>query len=440
MKELITKSPDGNFNLTEDGEQELYFITTRRLILYYLKEVLKQNDISIAETNNSLKSFITQNFKKVEDYLKKLPDLARFINESNIEKFQKFMGQYFITTLQKEKQALINKEIEKSKEILDNPFWAPSNQMLKIYAQDFLKSPPLEMDGEAKPDEIIKINSVKENKKEIFVASTLEGAPGFIFLQSSLSNSFINAKPLDFKSFEFNEINNFDDEQNDSQENDNAINIATLKTNENILQDPPGEKLLRDLQIHFNKCPPLELSHEHFIDESKDKIPVDKHIITLKSFAGILSNIAKFTKNKDNAGYQNWYNNLNSNLKGALKINSLINSEKKGESVNWGQEIMMFAASTNINKDELYQLTEEVKLYSKILNFIRHRLTNDPKIKLNKNEASNIYTQSINILSGNESFAEKKSALTILLFQITDQTMREIILKDYEKILVTLYK
>jgi hypothetical protein len=437
MKELITKSPDGNYTLTDAGEQELYLITTRKLIQYYLKEILKKDTNSIAVVTNSLTIFIFNNFKKVDDYLKKLPELANFIQETNLEKFQKFMGQYFINTLQKEKQVLIKKESEQAKEKLDNPFWAPSNEMLKKLESEFTKVSPLNFstDGQAAPA------PEKTDKKENKVPAKLPisgDEPGVIIFQT-LGKSFLAAKPLDVKSFEskeeaqFGDINNEDDFEVKTQKSNTAPDA-----HDSLFLEPPGVRLLSEFESAFVKSPPLEMTPGKIVNESRSDIAETQHLITIKAYATILSNISKFSKNKDTAGYQNWYGSLDPRLRAVVKMNSLFNTEKKGDVVNWGQEIMSYAATTNVNKDELYQLTEELKLYAKLVNYIRHRLTSDPKIKLSPPEASNIYTQSINILSGNESSAEKKSALTILLFQVTDPTMREILLKDFEKILSAL--
>ena len=427
MKELISKTGDGNYTLTPVGEQELYAITTQKLIQYYLREIFKKDAPTITATMNTLNGFLSENFKKVDDYLKKLPELANFIQENDLQKLQKFMGQYFVMTLQKEKQILINREKEKSQDQLDNPFWVPSNKLLKETEAAFVKSPPLRYPPDENEPTPVWVKTPE--KREISMTPEETGAVPGVALLETLGKKFLSAKPLEFKdsSPDFEETNPFD-----------RANKIESKPADIVDLKPAGIRLLDEIGFHFVNCQPLDNKTNSAIHETNDRIPVEKKFITIKTFATLLSNISKFTKAKDNEGYQNWYNTLQPKLKAAIKINSLINSEQKGNAVNWGNEIMMYAASANENKDSLYQLTEEVKLYLKVIHHIRHRLTNDPKIKLNSQEASSIYTQSIGILGGNDSPAEKKSAISILLFQVTDQIMRDILLKDFKKIILAL--
>lgn len=434
MKELITKAPDGNLILTPLGEQELYSITTKKLMEYYLKDVLKKDSKTISGILNSLTPFISNTFKKVDDYLNKLPELAGFIQESNLEKFQKFMGQYFISTLQKEKQFFLQRESELIKEKLNNPYWVPSNQLLKDFGPLFEKAPALKYPIV----EIVKQEQDIPVKKEIIKTpdtppQIIEVQPG-IRLLDSVESAFAKASPLDLTKFLNKEIT----EEEIPVKKPEPTSKASAQSYDNTNLDPPGVRLLNEIGNSFNNCPPLEKNAETVIHETNDRIPVENKLISLKAYAMLLSNIAKFTKNKDNEGYQKWYNSLSSLQRAAVKMNSLHNAEKKGNPVNWGKEIMMYAASANENKDSIYQLSEEIKLYMKLIHYIRHRLTNDPKIKIGQQEASNIYSQSINILSGTESPAEKKSAITILLFQVTDSAMRQTLLQDFEKVIKAL--
>jgi len=428
MKDLITKSPDGSFILTEAGEQELYFITTRKLIQYYLKEVLKKDNDVITQTINSISIYLRDNFKKIDDYLKKIPALANFINENNLEKFQKFMGQYFINTLQKEKTALIKREMDQTGDKLINPFWAPSNELLKIFGPDFKNAPPLNLITRAGKPEEPEVPVKPEKKEPPKTEIPIPGSePGKTLLRQ-FTSALTSSPPLNIVLSTSNETS--------PEEEDEPPSNATPVDEQVTIPDfnPPGMNLLSRFGQSLRKSPPLEMPASNVIREEM-KIPAQERLISLKGFATILSNISKFSKTNDSAGYQNWYKDLSPKLKAAVKINSLCNAEKKGSAVNWGQEIMMYAASTNENKDELYQLTEEVKLYLKVLNFIKHRLTVDPNTKLAPAEASNIYIQSVNILSGAESNAQKKSALSILLLQINNASVRDVLFKDFEKIL-----
>ena len=462
MEELIVKTVNGDYSLTPTGEKELYFLTTRKLLQYYLKEVLKKDINTIAEMMGSLSIFIFNNFTKIEHYLQKLPDLAAFIQESNLERFQKFMGQYFISTLQKEKQSFINNEAEKLKDVMENPHWAPSNELLKVIGAEFLKSPPLKINGNAlnatpeikqqTPENASVVSSSTEieqsgkpdkpNAPPIIekTAPPVTEAPGIVLL-NLYGNEFNAASPLQSIHLQKppeietppEEIQTLDENLPENQNTDFAPKQKPAQTVE-VYEDPAGIRLLKEMGEMFTKAPKLELSTGY-------SAPVagisnqGQRIITLKDFASLINNVSKFTKNKDNAGYQIWYNSLTPIFKGALKINSLYNNEKKGLSVNWGHEVMHFAATTNVNKDELYSLVEDIKLYLKVIHNIRHRLMMDEKIKLSPQTASNIYTQSIYILSGSESADAKKASIRMLLLQITNNEMQQILASDFEKII-----
>ncbi|MDH4201000.1 MAG: hypothetical protein OEV66_11580, partial [Spirochaetia bacterium] len=338
MKELIGKSNDGAFVLTPSGEQELYFITTRKLIQYYLKEGLQKDPVSIAEKMNNLSVFIYSNFQKIEDYLNKLPELANFIGEDNIQRFQKFMGQHFVNTLQKEKAILLKKEIETSKDKLDNPFWTPSSEFINKFGILFSSAPalvwpPVDSKNAAAPTipepaaALQNISDTTQIESTAPVAAavknkpapqspTLTEEPGVAFLKL-FSRNFLSAKPLDPLINQEPQTDATTTESSGEDENIpaqpvNSLPVSPAATPKKeiipILTEMPGETFLKKSGSIFVNSPKLE-------PDSTSRPMENKHastakLFSLKEFASILGNIAKFTRAKDNAGYQNWYSSL----------------------------------------------------------------------------------------------------------------------------------
>ena len=113
MNELVTKNSSGKFGLTELGDRQAYFLTTVKLSKYYMINVLKRDTVSIESKIKTLDSFLENNFHNLNDFLTKLDLLGKFIEESNIANFSKFMGKYFLSTLEKEKVAILKIEVPK---------------------------------------------------------------------------------------------------------------------------------------------------------------------------------------------------------------------------------------------------------------------------------------------------------------------------------------
>lgn len=470
MKELIVKGTDGAYNLTPYGEKELYFLTLRKLIQFYLKEALKLDNVAIAEKVNGLAAFVYANLHKLDDYFSKIPDVSNFIGESNLQKFQKFMGQYFVTTLQKEKAGLIQRELNRSRDKLENPFWAPSNDMLKICGALFLKAPALDYSvfearngGEpssqpappkakepvkAKPltvEPVAEAPKKTVSKKEL---SPVGEMPGELFLKI-WQEKFKKAPPLKGDDFIHDVVHPENTPEEPVPVQDVSHNAAAHIAEEeapvsikrerseyilNSWDTMPGYLFLNRYGAAFQNSPRLE---KDIGGASLPGVQIqrEKRLYSLKAFAGLVNQISKFTRSKDTAGYQAWYKGLELIPKAAVKINSLLNAEKKGKAVNWGQEIMFFSASANGNKNEIYQLKQEVSLYVKIINLLRYRLTSTRGLKLNPQDLSALYSQSIVILAGKDSLEEKKAAVKMLLLQISEEAIRASLYKEYEKMI-----
>jgi hypothetical protein len=419
MKEYILKNPDGAFGLTQSGEQEVLLNTARKLVNHYLKQSLNKTPDEIKPEIKSLQEYIYKNIFSLNDYLARFTELSKLIRVNNIEQFQKFMGQYFLPTFHKEKSIFIDHQKELNKEKLDNPFWTPSCDLLKLYRIAFESSPELEWAKEDPENETEAIPVVEKTVVTIPVEEKIDlEPPGMKFL-IRYEKLFLQAPAL----------KTIETVSEQTEEDTEPIEDIKIPETPKVYkpEEMPGRVFLAKFALKFSQSPRLEITGEQISGQPQG---IQK-LFFIRSYASILGKISSFNKAKDMEAYKKWYLELKPRQKAVVKINSLLLAEKKGVEVNWGNEILNCSVALNENKNDLYALTSEIKLYSKIIQKIKYLLANQNPPLLPA-EVSNIYSQSIIILNDENSMDEKKAAIKILLLQIPDENSRKILIKEFE--------
>ncbi len=507
--ELLHKDDDGTYRLTAPGETAVTLNATRKLIRYYLVKGMGRS-IELASTlleeNND---FIRRHFGSVNEGLKYLDELSARIGESNRNRFRAFISKHFVPTLDKEKNALLERELPAARAKYDNPYWTPSYELLARYGNLFTGLPPLsgsfsgaenaapgtgdtlthphheKAPPESKTDTLHPepeqnaerpLGSEREAiektpsppEPEPFIFSTPENQPGVLLLQS-FGGLFQNAAPLPPESFFLHtphpghtehaghteEAHDHDTDDfashfagtaelhsNDSAENqlhDDAISTGNLTEDHSSAQagshhpvaafldpnDPrmTGEKVLELFGALFENSPAL--SHTHL--ESKDAPGAGANLplqVSLRHYTGMVNVIRKFTRENDQAGYQQWYARQNPKLRGALRIHGLLNAIEKGQSIDWKSELSSMGASLQLEEPVLNRIRLDIEHHKLVINSISTAVRNAKSGGAETALLQNIYSQSIQILSGTDTTETQKAELQVLCMGIADETAR----------------
>jgi len=427
MKDYLKKKPDGSYSLTPDGEQELLYLTARKLVLYYLQNNLKKEKSEIAPVNEKLQGYIYTNFNSLPDFTQKLNDLSAFIGNSDHPQFQKFMGQYFLSTYNKEKTAFIERELKANRERYDNPNYVPSMTLLKLYGDLFLSAKQLNKKSETKPQTATTpIEQMIETAQVIEIEP--EQMPGILLLKS--------LKPYFDKSQPLGKIRSTISVENPDEK---TVSTATVNPQQyDISTKPmPGEKFLQLYKNTFVGLPVLNLNGNNH-NTNRYKLGT-KSMVTIKTCARVINNVSTFAKNRDQDGYRAWYEQQPKLLKILIKINSLINSEKKGTIIDWDFQLKVLASRNGIEKKVVEQLFGELQLYLVILNSVKEKMGALRNLGVEAAELGRIYNQSINVLSETYTRENAKAALLMILMQVSLPEGKQTLESEFNHILENYY-
>lgn len=544
--ELVTKNERG-FALTQSGESAATQLTAKKLVRYYLIKGLGVNPDAAKGRMAELGSFIDGNFHTITEGLPHLDELAHKLGEENAQKFRSFMGKHFVTTLEKEKSALIEREGPAAQAKFDNPHWTPSVDLLLLYGRSFEGTPPIapEMlmkssfseeeresdeaddklgnstteipaekpetaEKEAAPESMVG-NSTTESEIppiQVEVANSAANLPGVKLLEFA-APLFQDTPPLDHANIYPKTLPN--DDTNDAPTEGEAEESASLEVGQPAGEseyDPgnqpeefqsidesefeaaqeatappevqkggetaemvgnstpdkrlPGLRLLDEVKAEFEASPKLTAdllqmggsstgqSPDQSPGQSPDQgapqgdTPTPNQVdlasqakpaslptkstypqqISLEVYAKMVNAIRKFTKTKDQAGYKSWYSQLRPTLKGAIKVQGLINSEDKGNQVDWAATLNQLAGDLQLEGAALQRIAIDIRNNKKTLASITDAIRQAGQMGAPAAQLQALYGKTVSILTSPDTLETKRSTLQMLCLGIDNESAR----------------
>lgn len=440
MSEFVQKSENGEYVLTPKGNKHIYRLSAQKLFHYYLVKSLNKSNEEAVSTLKSAAGYLKENFNSLEDYLGKIADVANYCGIPDAELFEKFMSRHFISTIEKEKSAFLEKERPKTTLSYENQTWVPSQKLIELYAGLFTGAPALDftrqkpnLEGGGPPQEVTQLEknikapqpeTSKENvqkpapKEEAQRTPQTSALPGTSILQS-LKAPFEEVAPLDFTQMRHTPGPKAREPQEAAKKSPEPPKSPGAPNEPKPL---PGKICLEQFGSSFDQSPPL--SRQVKPRAQNGDLP-PQELIGLKNVATLLSKIKLFTKNRDNEGYKNWYLDLTPQTKAALKINTLVSKEMKREAVNWEQNLQELSRALHIHLNTLEQLTNEIKKHRNALHLIQSSIAEaKKKFDLPFSEANALYSQLISA-QGKQTDAEQfKTTLQFMLKGISSEQGR----------------
>ena len=151
--------------------------------------------------------------------------------------------------------------------------------------------------------------------------------------------------------------------------------------------------------------------------------------ISFKEYVQLSNKRSKFVKSKDEQGYQSWLSELEPRLRVCVIINQLLAKEQNAQEINWERQMSSMSDQLYLELNKIKKIKHESGIYREVLSSLHGLLQKLP------GETSGLYPQLILLLDKRENIDSKKSALKIMLLQITDPASREKLFTEIVKLL-----
>ncbi|MCS6984764.1 MAG: hypothetical protein NZM25_06540 [Leptospiraceae bacterium] len=419
MSELLfVRRSDGSYGLSEKGVERSYFLTMKRLLSHYLQNGLKRDPTDIQKRLIAFQDFAQKKLSHPDAYLENLENIAQLIGEPNSARFATYIGQYFLSQLEKTQQQMLTQELPRIKAILENPYHTPSMDFLLKYQDLFLSAKPLVWPPPNQQDAEPQLSQIQETQT-IYEKPQLPGER----LLMLLGQEFSLAKELSLKP----QI------MEPELSHETAVEEGNLPTSSSSL---PGERLLQTLGSEFQKSQALRWQ-EQMVEVAEEvvegpRLPVQ---ISLREYIEITQRVKKFTQSQDQAGYQKWFAGLNIKGKLILHINNLVQRQRRGEEIYWPHEYMNLIAKTGLDSQVMAKMKEEISAYVHVSQRLSQILHQALSKGLAPTMAQSLYGQLLAVFENKDNYEIKKTALRMSLLAIHQKELKNFLEQELSKLL-----
>lgn len=394
-KQVIVKKAQGEYEFTPYGEFLSYFHAHIDIFKKLLKSKKVEPDM-VEAIAKQIKTFMTGNIKKTEQFFENLPNFSAMLGVPQAE-VSAYLNTNFIDVLTKVQEKLKNQEIEKinnapeqtyrfiAEEIVEklqvtHPadfVFAPKGILLVLEnpktgeiiepqglmaesAKAALSIPANASEGDGKPPislteaitkanapptPVVKKSLIPEKEKSILqeivesFSDTLTGEKLEVHIGPEGSeNIHEEVKPQQTKKDDYEiEDLEFDDSESD-QSSSNEL----------------SEDFSQDIDVDFDdgeSAPEVDPHRERLLSYS------------IKEYMELLQQITNFQTKSDQVGYQNWLRDQPDFEKSVVSIRTQLIKEQKGEPVNWSLVYSSITSKADISESVLGDLQKKLKNY-----------------------------------------------------------------------------
>ncbi|MBL0954172.1 MAG: hypothetical protein IBJ01_05335 [Leptospira sp.] len=400
-KKVLEKKGQGEYEFTAYGEFLSYFHAHIDIFKRLLK-AKKMDPTKVEEVAKQIKSYMTGNIKKTDQFFEHLPQFATLLGVSK-EEVSAYLNSNFIEVLNKVQEKLKTQELEKMKNAPVPSFSSIAEEIVEglhfthptdfVFAQKgilmVLENP---LTGEiiepqglmaASAKAALSIPSGSESEKEpvsLTEALAVANAPPTPIVKKQ---SLIPEKE---KSILQEITETFSDlltgERLEVKIGPEVTDTPHLETNSNGSSAKTNEEYeIEDLEFDDSSDSPSDKAndgssedHDDFSDdlgidyEEETPAPpqVDLNMVRLgnysvKEFMDLVQTITTYQTKGDQVGYQNWLRTLSEFDKAVVSLRTQVLKEQKNEVVDWNTLFQMMSSKSELKPDVLKGIVKKIK-------------------------------------------------------------------------------
>ncbi|XDD47663.1 hypothetical protein AB3N60_06175 [Leptospira sp. WS39.C2] len=401
-KKVLEKKGQGEYEFTAYGEFLSYFHAHIDIFKRLLK-TKKMDPSQVEEVAKQIKSYMTGNIKKTDQFFEHLPQFATLLGVSK-EEVSAYLNANFLEVLTKVQDKLKNQELEKMKNAPAPSFASISEEIVEglhfnhpkdfVFAQKgilmVLENP---LTGEiiepqglmaASAKAALSIPSGAESEKEpvsLTEALAVANAPPTpvakkqsLILEKEksilqeIAETFadtLTGEKLEVKiGPEVSDTPQIDTKSNGSSTKSNEeYEIEDLEFDDSSDSSSESGSSFHETQEHDDFSDDLGIEYE---EEQPPPPQLDLNLVRLGNysiteFMDLVQTITTYQTKGDQVGYQNWLRSISEFDKAVVSLRTQVLKEQKNEPVDWNSLFQMMSSKSELKPDVLKGIVKKIK-------------------------------------------------------------------------------
>ncbi|TGL23405.1 hypothetical protein EHQ47_05880 [Leptospira bourretii] len=398
-KKVLEKKAHGEFEFTAYGEFLSYFHAHIDIFKKLLKS-RKMDPAKVEEVAKQIKSYMTGNIKKTDQFFEHLPQFATMLGVPQNE-VSAYLNTNFIEVLNKVQEKLKTQELDKLTNAPAPSFSSVAEEIVErlqvTHPKDFvfaqkgilmvLENPvtgeiiePKGLMAESAKAALAMPASAESEKEPVSLTDALAiaNAPPTpvakkqslipekdksILLEivetfgDTLTGELLEVRiGPDPKDNPIQETNQSNQQSNSSEE----YEIEDLEFEESDSSSSPSSSSSEEESLDFSQDIDVDF------EESEPVVPVNPNKAKLdafgvKEFMDIVQTITNFQTKSDQVGYQNWLRGLSEFEKAVVSLRTQVLKEQKNEVVDWNSLFQMMSSKSDLSRDVLSGIVKKIK-------------------------------------------------------------------------------
>lgn len=400
-KKVLEKKAHGEYEFTAYGEFLSYFHAHIDIFKKLLKS-RKMDPAKVEEVAKQIKSYMTGNIKKTDQFFEHLPQFSTMLGVPQNE-VSTYLNSNFIDVLNKVQEKLKAQELEKISNAPAPSFASAAEEIVErlqvTHPKDFVfvQKGILTVLENPITGEIIEPRGLmaESAKAALSIPTSAESEKEPVSLTDALAVANAPPTPVVKK-------------QSLIQERDKSILLEIVETfgesltgellevkigpdpKDNPLPEPSSknntttaseEYEIEDLEFddsdssssHSTSSPSHTEDADDFsqdidvdFEEEEPPVIVDPNLVRLESFnvkefMDLVQTITGFQTKSDQVGYQNWLRGLSEFEKAVVSLRTQVLKEQKNEPVDWNSLFQMMSSKSDLSREVLSGIVKKIK-------------------------------------------------------------------------------
>lgn len=397
-KKVLEKKAHGEFEFTAYGEFLSYFHAHIDIFKRLLK-ARKMDPAKVEEVAKQIKSYMTGNIKKTDQFFEHLPQFATMLGVPQNE-VSAYLNTNFIEVLNKVQEKLKAQELDKLTNAPAPSFSSVAEEIVErlqvTHPKDFVfaqKGILMVLENPVTGEIIEPKGLMAESAKAaLSMPTNAESEKEPLSLTDALANQNAPPTPVakkqslipekdksilleivetfgDTLTGELLEVKIGPDPKDNPIQETNQANQQSNSSEEYEIEDLEFEE--SDSQSSSSSSPTddsLDFSQDIDVDfeEPEPVVQVDPNKVKLdafnvKEFMDLVQNITNFQTKSDQVGYQNWLRGLSEFEKAVVSLRTQVLKEQKNEVVDWNSLYQMMSSKSDLSRDVLSGIVKKIK-------------------------------------------------------------------------------
>ncbi|PJZ46062.1 hypothetical protein [Leptospira brenneri] len=397
-KKVLEKKAHGEFEFTAYGEFLSYFHAHIDIFKKLLK-ARKMDPAKVEEVAKQIKSYMTGNIKKTDQFFEHLPQFATMLGVPQNE-VSAYLNSNFIEVLNKVQEKLKTQELEKLENAPAPSFASIAEEIVErlqvTHPKDFVFAQKGILTVLENPltGEIIEPKGLmaESAKAALAMPSSAESEKEPLSLTDALATA--NAPPIPVakkqslipekdKSILLEIVETFGDiltgELLEVKIGPDPKDNPAVETAQTSNQSSSDEYEIEDLEFDDSDSTSNQSSGSNTVDsddfsqdidvdfeEPEIATPTDPNLARLESFnvkefMDLVQTITGYQTKSDQVGYQNWLRGLSEFEKAVVSLRTQVLKEQKNEAVDWNSLFQMMSSKSDLSREVLVGITKKLK-------------------------------------------------------------------------------